>query len=53
MTGHITGTVGKSSDDHLMVMSGSGRTKVNIGDDVTYRVIMRAVSLILLRGTGF
>ena len=35
MTGHITGTVGKSSDDHLMVMSGSGRTKVNIGDDVT------------------
>ena len=35
MMGHITGTVGKSSDDLLMVMSGSGRTKVNIGEDVT------------------
>ena len=32
--GHITGTVGKSDDDHMMVMSRSGRTKVNIGDDV-------------------
>ena len=34
MMGHITGTVGKSDDDHMMVMSRSGRTKVNIGDDV-------------------
>ena len=35
MIERITGTVGKTDDNHMMVMTRSGRTRVNIGDDIT------------------